>query len=182
MSVESLFASLGDWWGLIRLYIFCLSLYLPMLYLNYNFEKQFPYTSLPSFPQLPPQHLESRYLLQQPSQQPSYPSINDMSTLELPHSCSNGNDDQFEIPPINAPHTWLCDDTLLCLLDVRHEQNMPAFQERWMRGQVRPHSRLSCPKIITCPLEEELFARGQSERLGMRFAMLCSQASPFMAQ
>ena len=31
---------------------------------------------------------------------------------------------------------WLCDDTLLCLLDPEHEENITGFQDRWKRGQV----------------------------------------------
>ena len=82
--------------------------------------------------QLSPHLQESSYL--PPT---TFQPLEDMSSLELPHSCSNGSEEQCEGTPIRAPHRWLCDDTLLCLLDPRHEDNITVFQERWRRGEVR---------------------------------------------
>ena len=66
----------------------------------------------------------------------TFQPLEDMSSLELPHSCSNGSEEQCEATSIRAPHRLLCDDTLLCLLDPRHEENITVFQERWRRGEV----------------------------------------------
>ena len=60
-----------------------------------------------------------------------------MPPIELPHSCSNGNDDLPEAESFTCPHQWLCDGTLLCLLDAKHNENITAFQERWRRSEVR---------------------------------------------
>lgn len=66
----------------------------------------------------------------------AFHSLDDLSSLELPHSCSNGSDDQLESLLVSAPHLWLCDGHLLYLLEPRHPDNLVAFQERWKRGQV----------------------------------------------
>ena len=67
----------------------------------------------------------------------AFHSLDDLSSLELPHSCSNGGqEDQLESLLISAPHLWLCDGSLLYLLEPRHQDNLVAFQERWKRGQV----------------------------------------------
>ena len=58
-------------------------------------------------------------------------------SIELPHSCSNGNEELSDPPPMMCPHQWLCDGTLLYLLDAKHSENITAFQERWKRGEVR---------------------------------------------
>ena len=55
---------------------------------------------------------------------------------QLPHSCSNGTDDHQELRPVTAPHMWLCNRTLLCLLDPVHQDNLSTFQDRWKNGQV----------------------------------------------
>ena len=88
-------------------------------------------------PTLPHTQLSSH--LQESSYLPptTFQPLEDMSSLELPHSCSNGSEEQCEATSIRAPHRWLCDDTLLCLLDPRHEENITVFQERWRRGEVR---------------------------------------------
>lgn len=64
------------------------------------------------------------------------PLTSDMNSIELPHSCSNENEEFSEPTPIACPHQWLCDGTLLCLLDARHSENITAFQKRWRRGEV----------------------------------------------
>lgn len=66
----------------------------------------------------------------------AFHSLDDLSSLELPHSCSNGGEDQLESLLVSAPHLWLCDGSLLYLLEPRHQDNLVAFQERWKRGQV----------------------------------------------
>ena len=50
--------------------------------------------------------------------------------MELPHSCSNGHEECMDSPSLTCPHQWLCDGTLLCLLDAKHSENITAFQER----------------------------------------------------
>jgi len=81
-------------------------------------------------------HQLSSHLAEGSYLNPTFQPLEDISSLELPHSCSNGNEDQLEATQIRAPHKWLCDETLLCLLDPRHEENITAFQERWKRGEV----------------------------------------------
>ena len=54
---------------------------------------------------------------------------------QLPHSCSNGTDDHQELRPVTAPHMWLCNRSLLCLLDPIHQDNLGTFQDRWKNGQ-----------------------------------------------
>lgn len=63
--------------------------------------------------------------------------------IELPHSCSNGDCDDISaavVAPLAAaappPQQWLCDGTLLCLLDSKHSENITAFQRHWKRGEV----------------------------------------------
>ena len=56
-------------------------------------------------------------------------------SLELPHSCSNGSEEELIHTFVEAPHTWLCDGELLCLLDPFHPANMAAFQAAWQRGR-----------------------------------------------
>jgi len=80
-------------------------------------------------------HQLSSHLAEGSYLNPAFQPFEDISSLELPHSCSNGNEDQLEATQIRAPHKWLCDETLLCLLDPRHEENITAFQERWKRGE-----------------------------------------------
>lgn len=39
-------------------------------------------------------------------------------------------------PPMDAPHSWLCNGRLLRLLDPRAPGNVKAFEKRWKRGEV----------------------------------------------
>ena len=98
------------------------------------------FSLLPSLPvhvhiQLPPQLLNQDMTYPPPPHAPSsisssafHSSLDDLSSLELPHSCSNGNDDQLESLLVSAPHMWLCDGSLLCLLEPRNPDNLSAFQ------------------------------------------------------
>ena len=56
-------------------------------------------------------------------------------SLELPHSCSNGSEEEMPHIPIDAPHLALCAGDILCLLDPSHPGNMAAFQASWQRGR-----------------------------------------------
>ncbi len=90
---------------------------------------------LPLHIQLPSQLLNQDMTYPPPPHAPSsisssafHSSLDDLSSLELPHSCSNGSDDQLESLLVSAPHLWLCDGSLLCLLEPRHPDNLSAFQ------------------------------------------------------
>ena len=93
----------------------------------------YPLYSSPKYFQLPPQLL-NQDMTYPPPHAPSisssafHSSLDDLSSLELPHSCSNGSDDQLESLLVSAPHMWLCDGSLLCLLEPRHPDNLSAFQ------------------------------------------------------
>lgn len=94
-----------------------------------------PLSPLPVHIQLPPQLLNQDMTYPPPPHAPSsisssafHSSLDDLSSLELPHSCSNGSDDQLESLLVSAPHMWLCDGSLLCLLEPRHPDNLSAFQ------------------------------------------------------
>eukprot|EP00731_Ephydatia_muelleri_P021270 Em0013g997a len=62
--------------------------------------------------------------------------VQDELHLELPHSCTNGGEVPYDITSVKAPHLWLSNSTLLCLLDPIHHDNLSIFQHHWRRGQV----------------------------------------------
>lgn len=87
------------------------------------------------------------------------------SLLELPHSCSNGTDEELLLPPpVEAPHLWLCDGDILCLLDPTHVANVAAFQWSWRHrrpvlvADVNKHidSNLWTPQAFKRDFGEEL--------------------------
>eukprot|EP00731_Ephydatia_muelleri_P021265 Em0013g992a len=61
--------------------------------------------------------------------------VQDELHLELPHSCTNGGEVPYDITSVKAPHLWLSNSTLLCLLDPIHHDNLSIFQHHWRRGQ-----------------------------------------------
>ena len=77
-----------------------------------------------------------------------------------PSSCNGGGRIEEEgdvVFPANVSHSWLCNDTLLCLHDSSQPENMAAFQHHWRRGSVRPlavhfeiYSHLSFPPSPSC--------------------------------
>ena len=71
-----------------------------------------------------------------PSSLPSsrHSSPHESSPMDITHFYSNGRDEPF---PLTIPHLWLCEGTLLYLLDPSLEDNMPAFQHQWRKGLVR---------------------------------------------
>ena len=115
-----------------------------------------PLSLFPEHFQLPPQLLNQDMTYPPPpshgplsiSSSAFHSSLDELSSLELPHSCSNGSDDQLESLLVSAPHMWLCDGSLLCLLEPRHPDNLSAFQVHTVYSMLSITAR-DCKRMYT---------------------------------
>ena len=87
---------------------------------------------------------------------PLHPSPLDSSPRPLPSSSSSSttsNGREEVVFPTDVAHSWLCNNTLLCLHDAYQPDNMAAFQHQWRRGRVSSPSQtpLACSPVTNPP-------------------------------